>query len=255
MNITATIQARMSSSRLPGKILADLCGKPMLQRQIERIKRSRLIDNIVVATTTSKADDVVESFCLQNNYNYYRGSENDVLKRIASLLSDKNVEIHVECHGDSPLIDSQIIDEFIGFYLKNKNTVDFCSSTLKTTYPPGFEVTVYPASILIDVDKLIAVDDPMREHVGYNITRFPNRYRLHSLAAPFPLHAPETYLEVDTLEDLDVVRSIFSHFASQDNYNFGLNEILCFLRENPGYVKHNCSIKREWKKLRNECDE
>jgi spore coat polysaccharide biosynthesis protein SpsF len=254
MNITATIQARMSSSRLPGKILADLCGKPMLQWQIERIKRSRLIDNVVVATTTSQADDVVESFCLSNNYNCYRGSENDVLRRIASLLRDKNVDLHVECHGDSPLVDAQIIDEFIGFYLKNKNTVDFCSSTLKTTYPPGLEVTVYPAIILIEVDNLVAVNDPMREHVGYNISRFPNRYRLHSLEAPFPLHAPETYLEVDTPEDLDVVRSIFGHFVSQDNCNFGLNEILFFLRKNPDYVKHNRSIERKWKRLRNERD-
>ena len=86
MNITATIQARMGSSRLPGKVLADICGKPMLLWQIERIKKSRLVDNVVVGTSDSVLDDEIELFCKDNKIDCYRGSETDVLNRISSLL-------------------------------------------------------------------------------------------------------------------------------------------------------------------------
>ena len=118
MNITATIQARMNSKRLPGKVLENILGKPMLQWQIERLKRSRLVDDIILATTDSKKDDPIQELCEKLNIKFYRGSENDVLGRVNNLLQKYDVEIHLECFGDSPLIDPQIIDEFIGFFKK-----------------------------------------------------------------------------------------------------------------------------------------
>lgn len=250
MNITATIQARMGSTRMPGKVLADLCGKPMLQWQVERIRRSRLIDNLVIGTSVSTADDVIEDFCFANNIECYRGSENDVLNRITSLLVDKSVGLHVECYGDSPLIDPQIIDEFIGYYFKHQDQADYFSSALKTTYPPGFEVTIYPAKILIEVNKLISPFDPMREHVGYNITRFPDRYRLCSLEAPPWFAVPNIYLEVDTPEDFSVIYSVIKHFVDKGQNHFGLSEVLELLRKNPEISLINLEVERRWKKLR-----
>ena len=117
MNITATIQARMNSKRLPGKVLENIMSKPMLQWQIERLKRSRLVDDIIIATTDSKQDDPIQKLCEKLNIKFYRGSENDVLGRVNNLLQKFDVEIHLECFGDSPLLDPQIIDEFIGFFM------------------------------------------------------------------------------------------------------------------------------------------
>ena len=148
MNITATIQARMNSTRLPGKVLTNIMGKPMLQWQIERLKRSRLIDEIILATTDSYKDDPIQDLCEKLNIKFYRGSENDVLGRVNNLLQKYNVEIHLECFGDSPLIDPQIIDEFIGFFLKKRCEIDFLSSALKSSYPAGMEVSIYNSSIL-----------------------------------------------------------------------------------------------------------
>ena len=203
MNITASIQARMGSSRLPGKVLKSINDKPMLIWQIDRIKRSRLIDNVIVATSNSELDNKIVEFCIQNEIQYFRGSENDVLARVANLLEINNVDIHVECYGDSPLIDPQLIDEAIGIYFKYKDQADYFSSSIKTTFPPGLEFSIYDASILVDVNKRISADDPLREHVGFNITRFED-YKIFSIEAPPSLQKPELYLEVDTKEDFHI---------------------------------------------------
>ena len=239
----------MGSTRLPGKVLADVCGKPMLLWQVERIRKCRLVDQVVIATTVSEGDNKIEKFCLEQGIDYYRGHEGDVLKRVTSLVRDIKVDLHVELCGDTPLIDPQIIDEFVGYYIKNKKNLDFLSSAPKTTYPPGFEVTVYPKQILLEVDNLIGRNDPMREHVGYNITRFPERFRLHILEAPEWLTAPEIYLEVDTSEDLDLIRKIVGNFKSRKQEHFGLSEILNFLKDYPSLAKKNADIKRRWKSL------
>ena len=252
MNITATIQARMGSSRLPGKVLADVCGKPMLLWQVERIRRSRLVDRVVVGTSTSPLDDQIADFCERHDIVCYRGSENDVLNRIACLLRDLSVDLHIECYGDSPLIDPQIIDEYIGYYLKYKNEADYFSSALETTYPPGLEVTLYPARILIELEQQLDSNDPAREHVGYNITRFPKLYRQQPLTAPSWFFEPDIYLEVDTAEDLAMLRAVVGHFVGKGREHFGLGEILSFLREEPELTKLNNSVERRWKELREQ---
>jgi spore coat polysaccharide biosynthesis protein SpsF len=250
MNIVATIQARMGSSRLPGKVLVNVCNKPMLLWQIERIRRSRLINDVVVATSKSSLDDEIEKFCIDNKIICYRGSEDDVLQRISSLLRDLKVDLHVECHGDSPLIDPQIIDEFIGYWFKHNQFADYFSSALKTTYPPGSEVTVYHSKVLLTTNELVAYDDPLREHVGFNITRFPEKFKLCSLEAPPWLFAPEIYLEVDVEDDLYLVRSIFTHFIELNQEHFSLGEILKMLRNNSKLTKVNDAVIRRWKVLR-----
>jgi len=248
--ITATIQARMGSSRLPGKVLADIEGKPLLLWQIERIKRSRLVDNIIVATSDSKKDDELQHFCSEYGVQCYRGPEDDVLARVSSLLKDLRIETHVECYGDSPLIDPQIIDEFVGYFLKHKQTVDYVSSAIKTTYPPGLEVTVYAAETLIEVNKWVSNTDPLREHVGYNVTRFPDSFKIMVMEAPNYFYAPDLYLEVDTPNDLSVIQSIFKYFNSLGKHHFSLSDILNFLQKNPNITKKNASEDRRWKKFR-----
>ena len=249
--IIATIQARMGSERLPGKVLKDICGKPMILRQIERLKNSRLIDNIIVATTTSPKDDILEEFCLKNSIQYFRGSEDDVLQRICDTLEKYNKDIHIELHGDSPLVDYQIIDEFIGLFLKNKNSIDFLSNNLKTTYPPGMEFSIYHSKILLELNKIIKKDDKLREHVGFNITRFKDKYTLKSVEAISRHYNPEIYLEVDSQEDLMVVRKVFEYFIAKEIEYFGIDAITEMLLKNKEIAEINNKVERRWKSLRN----
>ena len=252
MNITASIQARLGSTRLPGKVLKDVCGKPMLQWQVERLQQSRLVDCVVIATTTNPADDLIHRFCHDHGIDCYRGSEDDVLGRISSLIRERGVDLHVECFGDSPLIDPQIVDEFIGYYLKFKESIDYVSSSLKTTYPPGLEVIVYPGEVMLLTDGSVAHDDPLREHAGYNITRFPKKFRLASLEAPSHYYFPNTYLEVDTKQDLEVMRKVIGFFSEKGISHFTLSQILEVVRLFPEEFNQNVDVVRRWKALRKE---
>jgi len=250
MKITATIQARMGSSRLPGKVLADVCGKPMIQWQIERISKSRLIDEVIVVTSTNTADDVLEQYCRSRKIQCYRDSEDDVLSRVAHALVEYDVEVHVEFCGDSPLADPQIIDEAIGWYLKQKRDIDYLSSAIETTYPPGFEVTIYEADVLIETNRIVEADDHLREHAGFNITRFPDRFKIASMTAPQHLREPDMYVEVDTDEDLQVLRAIVGLFTQNGFLDFRIADVIRLLKDNPDLASRNQNVVRRWKSLR-----
>ncbi len=246
MKITATVQARMGSSRLPGKVLKLIGGKPMLQRQIERIKRSRLIDEIVVATTNSHNDDPIVDLARQLQVNIFRGSEDNVLGRIAGLLKEYHVDLHVELIGDSPFSDPQIIDEIIGFYLKYQDCYDYVSNGTKVSYPSGMEVNVYPASVLLEANSLVAPDDPLREHVDIHISK-NKRFRTACLEAPPHFYNPDIYLEVDTEKDFQMVSAVFEHFDKSGKEHFSLSQILDFLADRPELVMHNQNEERRWR--------
>ncbi|MBF0231428.1 MAG: glycosyltransferase family protein [Desulfamplus sp.] len=246
MKITATIQARTGSSRLPGKVMKNIAGKPMLQHQLERVLRSRLIDEVVVATTTNPQDDVIVELAKKTGVKYFRGSENDVLGRIVSLLKEFEVELHVELIGDSPFTDPQIIDEIIGFYLKNRERYDYVSNGTKVTYPSGMEVNVYPAKVLIEAETKIDHDDPLREHVDIHLSK-NDQYRRICLEAPSYFHFPDIYLEVDTPKDFEMVTAVFKHFFNQEKSHFSLSQILDFLAGRPDLVELNQSEERRWR--------
>ncbi len=230
----------------------DICGKPLLLWQVERLRRCRLVDQVVIATTTNPADDLIEKFCDNFGIRCYRGSEIDVLKRIATMVSDLTVDIHVECFGDSPLVDPQIVDEFIGYYLKNRKNYDYVSSAIKSTYPPGMEVTVCSGEALLKTNLIVSDKDPLREHAGYNTTRFPEQFRLKCLEAPKWFHYPDMYLEVDTQEDLEVIKSVIEHFTERGQIHFTLSQIIDFMSVNQFIANRNIGVERRWKALRKE---
>lgn len=245
MRITATIQARTGSSRLPGKVLKPIGGKPMLARQIERIHRSRLVDDIIVATTTAPGDDAIAELAANHGADVYRGSEDDVLGRIAGLLAERDVDVHVELIGDSPFTDPQIVDEVVGFYLKNRDNFDYVGNGMRVTYPSGMEVSVYAGKLLVDIEAGVAADDPMREHVEVHLTKNP-KVRRCNLAAPAWFHHPDLFLEVDTPKDLEMVSRVFGHFDSTGQSHFGLAEILDYLDRNPEVGEINRRENRTW---------
>jgi len=250
MNIVASIQARMGSSRLPGKVLKKICGKPMLQWQVDRIRRSRLVDQVVVATTTNPKDDEIAEFCKENDICCHRGSEVNVLNRIALLIQRNNIDVHVEFYGDSPLPDAQIIDEFIGYYLKLLPEYDCVSSAVETSYPPGQEVIVYRGDILVELDELLRNGDPLREHVAYNITRYPDRYNVASIKAPAWYRQPEMYLEVDTEKDFKMMKELIGYFCNKKQEYFTLLEVISLLKDFPEISRINNNEERLWKTFR-----
>ncbi len=245
MDVVATIQARMGSTRLPGKVLKEVCGKPLLQYQIERVRRSRLIDDVVIATTTGSQDDAIDELGERLGVKVFRGPEEDVLKRIALLLDEHDVDLHVELVGDSPLADPQIIDEVIGFYLKNAADYDYVSNGTEVTYPAGMEVNVYPAAVLIEADAMVAATDPLREHVDIHLSKNPH-FRSYCLRAPRYLHRPDVFLEVDTTRDFEMLSQVITHFMNRGKEHFSLAQILEYLEVRPELVKINQSEDRKY---------
>lgn len=250
MRIVGTVQARMGSSRLPGKVLMPILGRPMLELQVERVKQSRLIDEIVIATSVERGDDPIEQWASRFGVACFRGSEEDLLSRVVGALKASQADIHVEFMGDNPIPDPMLIDSFIGYSLRYRERYDYVTNTLKTTYPPGAEVSVYPAAVLFDAEAR-ASDPILREHVGLSISRYPERYRICNLEAPASLRYPDLYLEVDTSEDLEVVSAVFEHFYPR-NPGFSLAQAIDFLLSHPELAERNRQVARRWRAFRQD---
>lgn len=223
----------------------------MLFYQIERIRQSILIDDIVIATSTSPLDDAIVSFAEANRIRYYRGSEDDVLQRIVDTLKHFQVDIHVEFLGDNPVPDAHLVDAVIGFYLKHRDRYDYVTNGLKTTFPPGFEVFVYPAIVLINAEKY-AVDSKLREHVGIHIYQRPDRFRIFNIEAnDYIRRYIDYHFEVDTEEDFEVIKALIEHFADWNPY-FSMLQAIEFLERRPDLLKKNNHIPRKWQKFRRD---
>lgn len=240
----------MRSARLPGKVLKTIVGKAMLALQVERILQSRLIDQVIIATSVEPQDDAIEKLAYDIGVSCFRGSENDVLSRIVGALKAFKVDINVEFMGDNPIPDPLLIDSIIGFYLKHSDKYDYVTNALKTTYPPGAEVYVYPAAISYDAESRVT-DSLLREHVGLHIYQHPERYRICNLEAPSWFHYPDLHLEVDTQEDFDVISVIYEHFYYQ-NPGFSLSQVINFMNSNPELAARNRNVERRWKVFRQD---
>ena len=247
--VVGTIQARMGSSRLPGKVMRNVCGKPLLGWQISRIKQSRLLDEVIVATSTNSLDDEIANYCDELGVRCYRGDENDVLHRIASVIKEYNIYHHVEFCGDSPLIDYHIIDTAIGLYFKFLKKHQCVYNASEISYPPGQDVMVYKGKYLLDLDEKIEKNSPKREHVGFNLLSLDN-FSIYSLKARGHYHFPEIYLEVDTKKDFDFIEKIITHFHNRNKDYFSLSEIIDFLSQKPELSKINKNEHRRWKDLK-----
>ncbi|MFC1631085.1 cytidylyltransferase domain-containing protein [Candidatus Omnitrophota bacterium] len=238
MKIIASIASRMSSTRLPGKVLMQIKGKPVLELMLERLRRSRLIDGIIVATTLNQADQAIVELCQKLKVNYYRGSEEDVLQRILEAQQSAESDLVVELTGDCPLIDPELIDQCIEFYLNHDYV--YVSNCAERSYPDGMDVQVFSTKALEEV--AAKTRDPLdREHVGKYFYTSGN-YRIHTLRAEGEFFWPDLGITLDMKEDFELIKIIFEHF--QDN-NFNLGDILKFLRQNQHLLEINRQVARK----------
>jgi spore coat polysaccharide biosynthesis protein SpsF len=179
-NVVAIIQARMGSSRLPGKVLRHLGGKTVLAQVIERVKAGRGIDAVVVATTTNAADDPIEREALNKGATVFRGDENDVLRRYCHAARQSGADVVVRVTSDCPLIDPGVLSEMLRRFLEAEgrgNQIDYLSNTLERTFPRGLDVEIFTFSALQRADRE-AAEPSHREHVTPYIWNHPDLFSI-----------------------------------------------------------------------------
>jgi spore coat polysaccharide biosynthesis protein SpsF len=207
MKTVAIVQARMTSTRLPGKVLLDLGGRPMLARQLDRLKLCEMLDEIVVATTTNRTDDPVIDLCRQERVRFFRGSEHDVLGRYVAAARDVGAEVVVRVTADCPLIDPEITDLVVSELVNNSATCDYVSNSTKQTFPRGLDAEAFFLDTLLRMDRL-ATSDAAREHVTLFLTyERPELFLCRDIVDSAD-HSDLRWT-VDTATDMELVRTIF----------------------------------------------
>lgn len=229
-NILAIIQARMSSSRLPGKVMRDLGGKPMLERVIDRVSRSRYISGLVVASTDDSADDPIADFCAQKGTLLFRGSQYDVLDRFYQCARQYQADVIVRVTADCPMIDPMEIDRVIAAFLEGG--CDFAANRLpppeKRTSPIGMDTEVCSFAALEQAWQH-ASEKFEREHVLPYLYDTPGRFRVRIVETSPDMG--RLRFTVDTEEDLQIARAIYAAFANEDT--FGLEDLLRMSAQHP----------------------
>ena len=239
MKVVAIIQARMGSTRLPSKVLEDLAGQPMLARVLNRTRRAKTLDAVVVATTIRSGDDAVVHLCQKEGWRYFRGSEEDVLDRYYRAALVFKADAVVRITSDCPLIEPEIIDRVVNEFLSCYPEMDYVSNTIVHTFPRGLDVEVVSFYAL---KKAWQEDDEpaSREHVTPYIWRNPNKFKIRNVANEIDY----SYMRwtVDTVEDLTFVRKVYEHF--QDDA-FTWTEVLHLLEMHPEWLEINRHIQQE----------
>jgi glutamate-1-semialdehyde 2,1-aminomutase len=227
MITAAIIQARMCSSRLPGKVLADVAGQPMLKRVCERVARATRVDVVLVATSTGPADDAVADFCRREGVRCYRGSEDDVLDRYYHAAREAKADVVVRITADCPLIDPAVIDKVIDAF--RRAGVDYACNTLRRTYPDGLDVEVFTAAALGRAWRE-AAKAAEREHVTPYL-RTSGHFRTLGVESEIDLSARQLRWTVDEPEDLAFVRQVYQEANGQQA--LGFREVLGLLERKP----------------------
>jgi spore coat polysaccharide biosynthesis protein SpsF (cytidylyltransferase family) len=232
----AIIQARMSSTRLPGKVLLPLSDKPVLEHVIQRVRNCKLVDKVVVATTVHDSDDIIEDWCKKNNFEYYRGSLEDVLDRYYEVASQFKAENILRITADCPVIDSGIIDEVIEKY--HEGNFDFYG--LSGEFPDGLDCTMFSFKALETAWKNSKLQSE-REHVGPYMVNHPELFAIGGYEKFKNLG--HLRLTLDDPRDYQLLSTIFKKLYDIDNF-FNHEMIINLLNESPELLKINSEIIR-----------
>lgn len=238
----ATIEVRLNSSRMPSKALLSFKGKSMIRHMIDRVKKSKYISEIIVCASDNILDDILIIDLKNEDVVCHRGSESDVLSRVANAISDIDCDAVVGLTGDCPLIDFNIIDDLVKMYLFNN--YDYVSTgVFENRYPDGFDVQVYNPKILQTINKM-KLSDEDREHVTSFIYR-SGLFQSYFTPVPDIYNRSDINVTLDTIEDFYVISSIMEHFSNKNKY-YGISEIISYLDNNPKIKNFNSQIKRKY---------
>lgn len=224
-SIGAIVQARMSASRLPGKVLHPIAGKPMLLYLLERLQRCDALDAIVVATSTQDSDDAVQLFCNEQHINCVRGPLEDVSGRFAGVLEMFSFEGFVRVNGDSPLLDPYLIERGVELFLSME--ADIATNVRPRTFPRGQSVEVIRSATFLEAYPRM-VQEGRTEHITEHFYAHPDEYVIHNFRADPPWK--DVRLVVDTPEDLMVVEGMVNRM-DQPHWTYHLDDLARLYRE------------------------
>jgi spore coat polysaccharide biosynthesis protein SpsF len=241
MKVAAIIQARMNSTRLPGKILHKVLDKPLLAYQIERVRRTKFIDEIIIATTINDCDESIVAVCRELNVSYYRGSECDVLTRYYEAASIYRADVIVRLTSDCPVIDPEIVDQVISHYLFHPDKVDYVSNILHRSYPRGMDTEVFSIEAL-RIAHHEALLEQEREHVTPYFYNNPERFHLDSIE--YASNESRHRWTVDTAEDFQLIKNLIEALYP-NKPDFTLKDMLLLMDENPSWFEINAYVKQK----------
>jgi len=241
--VVAIIQARMGSTRMPGKVLKPLLGKPMLLYIVERLRKAKGIDDVVIATSERPENDKIREFCKENHINYFSGSEENVLDRFYKAAKEDKADIVIRVTGDCPLIDPQLIEKVVEFFLENN--YDFIGLATGAgvaneefkgfRFPDGVDTEIFRFDILETAWKE-AKEALETEHVTPFIWKRPERFKVYTYKSD--VDYSQMRWVVDNKEDFDLIESIYKELYSRKP-NFGIQEVVNFFKKNPELLEKN----------------
>jgi len=236
MKTIALIQARMTSSRLPGKVLQDVAGKPMLLHVVNRAQQAKSVDNVAIITSTHESDDAIGRCCIENSIPCFRGNLDDVLDRYYQAARHFQADVIVRITADCPLLDPIIVDKVVNAF--NDGTYDYVSNTIECTYPDGLDTEVFRFAVLEQAWREACLKSE-REHVTAYIYKHPEIFQLGVVKNTEDISALRW--TVDTPSDLEFVRAVYAGFNDD---HFGMEDVLRFIKEHPKIVVLNAGQDR-----------
>lgn len=235
-HVVVITQARMESTRLPGKVLMDLAGAPLLKRVVDRLRRAGRVDRVVVAMPDTAANDVLDEACRAMEVDTYRGDLEDVLARYAGAARAYGADVVVRVTSDCPFCDPELIDEVVESLLAD-DVIDYASNNLRRTYPLGFDAEALRVQALFRAEDEATLPHE-REHVTPYLYQHPALFRLANLEAPPELHRPDYRLTVDESDDLALARAVFERLGP----DFSAREVVALLDSDEGLRAMNAHV-------------
>ena len=244
MKTITIIQARMGSTRLPGKVMKRLCDQTVLAHVVTRVKACSRIDEIIVATTTSTHDNCLVEEAEKLGVKWFRGSQDNVLERYYLAAKEHQADTVIRVTSDCPLLDAEILDQLLSYFQEENSNglnIDYLSNSLKRSFPRGLDVEIFTYSAL-ELAYNSATKDYEKEHVTPYIQENPDIFSLHNLNNDDDLSYHRWTL--DTPEDYELIKIIYDNLYDKDPL-FGMDSILKFLGENPDLININAHIKQK----------
>lgn len=247
MKVVGIVQARTSSTRLPGKVLLDGAGKPLILHMLERVSKSNLMDAIWLATSDDKTDDQLAHLIEKSGYNVFRGSLENVLSRFWHIGKMEKADVIVRLTGDCPLHDYQVIDLVIDHFIKNKGQVDYVSNVLPPSYPDGLDTEVFTFSIMDEAYHNSTSPKELEHVVPYIRQKVKENGRYSNFKGP----ANFSHLRwtLDEPEDYRFIKAVYEALYKEDNY-FGWLDVIAWQTKNPERLSINSMHKRNIKTRR-----
>jgi spore coat polysaccharide biosynthesis protein SpsF len=238
-NVTAIVQARMGSTRLPGKVLRRLAGQPLLAHLVRRLGGCRRLDRVIIATTVDPADDAIEALTRSLGLGCFRGSEEDVLSRYAGAAAEAGADVIVRITSDCPLIDPEVVDSVVARLARGD--CDYASNTIRRTYPRGLDTEALTRATL-DRLQVIAEPGPAREHVTWLVHRRTDEFRIASVEDE--IDSSDLRWTVDTDDDWRLVDRLYRELDLGARV-LPYHEMLAHVRAHPELALINAHVEQK----------